>query len=227
MSGLTVVAADLQKKVINWLPEGVAFAASPVVPQPGASSTEVEHLTQATESRCNEYLTGRHCLRQALQQIGVEAEMLLPDADGVPQLPDSTLGSISHSRGLCVAVASLSKDFDYLAIDLEKTNRLSAAAMARVLHTDEVDWCGGDQRKGSLLFSMKEAFYKAQFPHWRSVGNFKDLALRVDESNFTASATYLASSFPAQLRDTVKAFRFRYDVVEDYVAVACWHRIVY
>lgn len=225
MIDLTVVAADLQKKVISWLPRGVAFSASPVLPQASVSATEVEHLTQATEHRRNEYLTGRHCLRGAMQRIGAVAGTYPPDADGVPQLPVSTLGSISHSRGLCVAVASLSEDFDYLGVDLEKTNRLSAAAMARVLHPDEVDWCGGDQFKGSLLFSMKEAFYKAQFPCWRSVGNFKDMAIKVDESSLSASATYLASTFPAELRDTVKTFSFRYDVAGDYAVTVCWRRL--
>ncbi|MGJ8651654.1 MAG: 4'-phosphopantetheinyl transferase family protein [Opitutaceae bacterium] len=226
MSELAVVAAELQKKVINWLPQGGAVSVSPVLPQANARSDDVEHLLQATELRRNEYLTGRHCLREALQQIGVAAGTLAPDTDGVPQLPDSTLGSISHSRGLCVAVAGLTEDFDFLAVDLEKTNRLSAAAMARVLHPDEVDWCGGDQFKGSLLFSMKEAFYKAQFPRWRSVGNFQDMAIRVDESNLSASATYLASTFPSGLCDSVKAFSFRYDIVSDYVVTVCWRQLV-
>ena len=41
----------------------------------------------------------------------------------------------------------------------------------------EMDWVQGSTRLASLVFSAKEAIYKAYYPHFRHPANFKDVRL--------------------------------------------------
>ncbi len=168
--------------------------------------------------RQREFASGRVCARQALEARGIAAVELLPDADGLPNWPAGSVGSISHSRGIVMAAVALEDDLSLIGLDLEKTNRLSEAAMRRVVHPLEECFVGGDQVNASILFSLKEAFYKAQFPRWRTTGNFHDLALRVDADAGRAEVLELAPRFAPEL----SGLNFRFRLVGDYVVSLCW-----
>ena len=168
--------------------------------------------------RQREFATGRLCARRALDLLGVGVSGLLPDADGVPQWPEDVAGSISHCRGVAMAVAACSTDCRLLGLDIEKINRLSAGAINKVLHPIEEGFAGGDQLKASILFSLKEAFYKAQFPKWRAVGNFRDLGLEVDLADGAAKIREMDARFNSELL----RLRFRFRVVGDYVLSLAW-----
>ena len=169
-------------------------------------------------SRQREFAAGRMCARRALDLLGVVTSGLLPDADGIPQWPEGTVGSISHCRGVAMAMTAKSVDCRLLGLDLEKTNRLSAGAIKQVLHPVEQIFAGGDQQKASILFSLKEAFYKAQFPKWRAVGNFSDLALEVDLAKGFAKICKMDSRFNPELM----GLRFCFRIVDDYVVSLSW-----
>ncbi|MGJ8639332.1 MAG: 4'-phosphopantetheinyl transferase family protein [Opitutaceae bacterium] len=205
-----------------FVPFGVSAHSELVSSHFPSVAEEVSHLGGAVQSRIDEFNTGRYCLRTALAERGLSEPVILPDAEGVPILPDCCLGSISHSRGLCVAVACSRSDCKYLGVDVEKTNRLSEAAAKRVVHTEEASWVGGNQKKASVLFSLKEAFYKAQFPAWRCCGNFHDLVLEVDEAFQTARVVTLSGAFPSKLCGESSALNFCYRFVGDYVVSLCW-----
>ena len=98
---------------------------------------------------------------------------------GVPQWPKGFTGSITHSRGLCGAVAAKTDVSLCLGLDFERTGRLSTSAAKRVIHPLEASFAADYEQGATLLFSLKEAFYKAQFPQWSAKANFKDLALSV------------------------------------------------
>ena len=144
------------------------------------------------------------------------------DADGVPIWPSGTVASISHSRGLCGAVAASTDDIISLGLDLEKTNRLSPRAMERVVHPLEVSVVGDSQLLGSLLFSAKEAFFKAQFPVYGAQPNFKDLALQIDDASKQMSVREVALHLPEDLREAACRMQFRYQFFGDYVVTLCW-----
>jgi 4'-phosphopantetheinyl transferase EntD len=218
----TVALADGARDTLaDMLPSSVVSAVQLVSVQSVVFPEEMLHLIDATSHRRNEFATGRRCLRDALTALGEGSVALPPDADGLPMLPVGYLGSISHSRGLCAAVAAPAAKRTYLGLDIEQTTRLSVAAMKRVVHPLEVAWVGNDQRKASLLFSMKEAFYKAQYVDGRCTGNFHDLALEVDEMNQTAKVIYISTHFTAQLIQDAPRLKFRYGMVEGYVLSLC------
>lgn len=145
-------------------------------------------------------------------------------ADGVPVWPDEWLGSISHSKGVVGALVAPVPHCQLLGFDLEHTDRLSPAAMARVVHPAERSWVAGNQQRASLLFSLKEAFYKAQFQRWRQPANFHDLALVVDEALRSARVQWIGDCFADELRGAVEQLNFRYALNGKMALSMCWLR---
>lgn len=176
----------------------------------------------AVSARRNEFIGGRRCARAALADLGQAAVALPADADGVPIWPTGWMGSISHSRGLCCAVAAQTAVLAGLGLDLEKTNRLSSRAMERVVHPAEAAFVGESQRFGSLLFSAKEAFFKAQYPVWGAQPNFKDLAFLIDSTNQALAVVEVADYLPETLKTAATRMQFRYRFLGDYVVTLCW-----
>ena len=215
---------ELQSALQALLPVKVGCAVQQVASEAEAFqyAEEGSHLANAVLARRNEFISGRRCARTALAHIGQASCALPADPDGLPIWPSATMGSITHSRGLCCAVAASADKMMHLGIDLEKTTRLSARAMERVVHPLEEATVGEDQALASLLFSAKEAFYKAQFPAWGAQPNFKDLALQIHSNTQQLSVLKIASNLPIQLRDATHRMKFRYQFVGDYVVTLCW-----
>ena len=216
-SGKTI--AQLREAAHLIVPMGAAFEVAIIDQRATDLLPEERKLIESwAPSRQREFVTGRMCARRALDLLEVDASGLLPDADGIPQWPEDTVGSISHCRGVAMAMVAKSVDCRLLGLDLEKTNRLSAGAIKQVLHPIEEIFTGGDQLKASILFSLKEAFYKAQFPKWQAVGNFSDLALEVDLTEGTAKIREMDARFSSELM----RLRFCFRIVDDYVISLSW-----
>jgi 4'-phosphopantetheinyl transferase EntD len=215
---------QLHVALLEMLPTGVTASVGRVSDQDRAFqySHEAQHLANASLARRNEFIAGRHCARAALAQLGHQPCAMPADADGLPIWPSGTLGSISHSRGLCCAVAAFATDHASLGVDVEKTNRLSPAAMARVLHPFEANEIGNDQVLGSLLFSAKEAFFKNQYQVWKAQPSFKDLALKIHTESQHLSVQEIAAHLSKPLRDATLRMQFRYQFLSDYVITLCW-----
>ena len=224
--GLVKTALDSQLSVvIDQLLPDQAFAQSVLI---GADSIS-EHVQDQQNvrnwaiSRQEEYRAGRCCAREALATGGFAGvNELRADEDGLPEWPEGVLGSITHSKGLCVAVVAGDSQLGLLGVDLERTDRIGAAAMKRVIHPREADFARDDQRKASILFSLKEAFYKAQFARWRIAGNFHDLALDVDVAAGGAAVREISPHFGAELVDSADELRFRFGLFANYVVSLCW-----
>ena len=216
-SGKTI--AQLREVAHLIVPMGATFELAIIDQRATDLLPEERQLIESwAPSRQCEFVTGRMCARRALDLLGVGASGLLPDADGIPQWPEDTVGSISHCRGVAMAMVAKSVDCRLLGLDLEKTNRLSAGAIKKVLHPIEEIFTGGDQLKASILFSLKEAFYKAQFPKWHAVGNFSDLALEVDLARGSAKIREMDARFNPELM----RLRFCFRIVDDYVLSLSW-----
>ena len=188
---------------------------------------EEKHLSKAVLKRRNEFIAGRCCARAALARIGVESCALVPDENRVPKWPTGIVGSISHSGRLCCAVAAHSDNIAYLGVDIETTTRISRGVIKRVVHPLEVDFVNDDQARGSLIFSAKEAFFKAQFPTWKAWPNFDDLAFHVDTSIGQLKVIKIATHLPSGLRAAVEDMQFRYTFFNNYVLTLCWLEKIY
>ncbi|MFP4069717.1 MAG: 4'-phosphopantetheinyl transferase family protein [Verrucomicrobiota bacterium] len=175
-----------------------------------------------SESRRGEFLSGRACARAALARCGARAVSVLRDVRGLPQWPRGFVGSITHCKGLCAAVAAPVETAAMVGLDIERTDRLSPAAIRRVVHPAEADWVRGERWRASLLFSLKEAFFKAQFPSLEISANFRDLAVEIDLEGGRASCGEAGSHLEAVATDFAARGEFRFVTAGPHVASLCW-----
>ncbi|MGP9017030.1 4'-phosphopantetheinyl transferase family protein [Streptomyces sp. BR1] len=141
----------------------------------------------AVERRRREFATGRACARRALAALGAPAHGPLPrDARGAPVWPNGTLGSITHCTGYRAAVAARADEALALGVDAERRPRpLSERATNAITTEWEARQLLRLQRElghpwSMLLFSAKEAVYKAWHPHARRPLSFRDAEVRID-----------------------------------------------
>lgn len=148
---------------------------------------EAQAIERAVEKRKIEFALGRTAARAALSAIGVAPGPLAPNADRSVDWPPEAWGSITHADGMCAAIAALRRDHAGIGIDAEVRGRVRRDLWQHIATPLEIAWfdAAPDARvaaeRATLLFSAKEAFYKAQFCVSRAWVGFHDVTLRCDE----------------------------------------------
>jgi 4'-phosphopantetheinyl transferase EntD len=102
--------------------------------------------------------------RELLVQLGLPPSPLPKSPRGMPVWPDGVLGSMAHDSSLAVAAAALSRDFVCLGIDVEPAEPLPPDLLDLVATRREREKIELDPYGGRLLFTAKEAVYKAVYP---------------------------------------------------------------
>ena len=155
---------------------------------------EEQFIVRAVEDRRSEFVTARRCARTALARLGYAPVALRPGEAREPQWPDGVVGSITHCAGYRAAAVARSCELAGIGIDAEPSGPLPPAvldmvtsrqeqAMLRALRRiDESTWWD------RVLFSAKEAVYKAWFPLTRRWLAFEGVCLSIDPGTgcFTA-----------------------------------------
>ena len=132
----------------------------------------------ASAQRLAEFATGRHCARVALRALDADLAGMpvLRDARGAPLWPSGTVGSITHCAGWTGAVVARSRGSRFgrgvaaIGLDAEPIAPLPAGVVEVVASVEEREALArlGAERPGipwdTLLFSAKEATYKAWYP---------------------------------------------------------------
>ncbi|MCA6059379.1 4'-phosphopantetheinyl transferase superfamily protein [Thalassolituus sp. ST750PaO-4] len=148
-----------------------------------------QKIATASPVRQASYLAGRQAARQALQMAGECGGFNIgSDAGGCPQFPPAVVGSISHVRtGECIeAVCLLARTTSArsLGVDLENimSRDIAAAVFNQVCDASEKLLLKSNLNFTenvalSLIFSVKEALYKALWPEVRQVFDFTDVAV--------------------------------------------------
>ena len=150
------------------------------------------------EARRVFWIGGRVALRAALDAAGLPAHApILATAQGAPQLPAGSIGSISHKTGLAVAVAAADGEPSFtLGVDLELVRPLRADLAARILTDGErADLPPpGPARDAHLLraFSAKEAIFKALSPRVGRFIGFHEAEIRFEASGGLTARLRLA-----------------------------------
>ena len=172
--------------------------------------------------REQEYCLGRYCAQKAIQALNpkIDSSEIESSPHGFPIWPNGITGSISHSKGLCLSAVGKSLDYQGIGIDVEQFNRIKERSLERIIHPEEEAQIGNDLKKATLLFSIKEAFYKAQFPLYKSPLNFKDIALDYDFTSQTAELRWLAGKSPISKLDYAN-WIITYQIIKDTCFVLC------
>lgn len=174
-------------------PAGVsAFEAQGPYPADTLFDAERVSIAHAVGSRVHEFVAGRACARKALAQLGIPPMPIPAGPDRAPIWPAGFTGSISHTQGYCVAVAAkMQKEHGIraLGVDVEQTGKVGAELWPQIMREAEIDrLCslGETERavSATLIFSAKEAFYKAQYALTQSWVDFDDAEVEILQDSF-------------------------------------------
>ncbi len=169
---------------------------------------ETRSMGRAVEKRRREFITGRACARRALQQLGIAPTPIPSGAHGEPLWPPGITGSITHCPGYRACVVARVADVASVGIDAEVNAPLPEGVLEEVAFGPERALTGIHRglHLDRLLFSAKEAIYKAWFPLAGRWLGFEDVELSVELSTRTFCARLLVPGPPV---DGVPLSEFR------------------
>lgn len=130
---------------------------------------EAPAVARAVPKRRREFALGRACARAALAKLGHPGAIVGRQAAGAPVWPPGFAGAITHTRGLAAALVGRAGDFAGLGLDAEWAGGVDAPLARRLFADSEIALLAGmdaAQRRiaATLLFSAREAYYKAFHP---------------------------------------------------------------
>lgn len=171
----------------SGLPEGVGqyFTTSFVGLEVLTTAEQFLLTNLSAQKRINDFSTGRFCARQALAQIGIAEVDILRKNQHEPLWPEGIVGSISHSGRMVGAVASKSESIKGIGLDIETIGGVKAN-MWRLLFTGNEQTFLTQQNDTALystiFFSIKESFYKMQYPLLQAEPDFLDAEIQMRDN---------------------------------------------
>jgi 4'-phosphopantetheinyl transferase EntD len=154
-------------------------------------------VARSVEKRRREYVAARACARAALAALGLPPAPILNGERGQPLWPEGLVGSITHCAGYRACAVARATQLAALGIDAEPDEPLPEGVLARVARSEERPMLAELARAAPavswerLLFSAKEAVYKAWFPLAACWLGFEDAVLTIDPRAGTFHARLL------------------------------------
>ncbi|HEY3956792.1 MAG TPA: 4'-phosphopantetheinyl transferase superfamily protein [Streptosporangiaceae bacterium] len=127
-------------------------------------------IAQAVGKRRREFTSVRVCARRALAALGQPPAPLVPGGRGAPRWPDGITGSMTHCDGYRGCVVARTADLASVGLDAEPNDvlpdRVERVVMlpAERAHIAALAAAAPGVCWDRLLFSAKEAVYKAWYP---------------------------------------------------------------
>jgi 4'-phosphopantetheinyl transferase EntD len=131
---------------------------------------EEKIIARAVEPRRREYAAVRSCARACLNRLGYPETPILPGIGGAPTWPAGVLGSMTHCAGYAAAAVGRLPRIRAIGIDAEPDAPLPDGVLELIATAAERDRLTATRPEADgpnwdrLLFSAKEAVYKAWFP---------------------------------------------------------------
>ena len=155
---------------------------------------EFEQVAHAIEKRQREFLQTRNLARELMSLLGVPAQPILAEPDRAPRWPTGLVGSLTHNDTHGAVSLARSGTLHSVGLDIETQGRIedrlwdhlftqNEQLALRALPAEQI------QHEATAIFSIKEAFYKYQFPLTKSWVGFQDV-----EVEKIASAQYQISA---------------------------------
>ncbi|WP_406648518.1 4'-phosphopantetheinyl transferase superfamily protein [Aliisedimentitalea scapharcae] len=170
---------------------GVAVT-DPQAQAPAPMAEEIAGLSpRAIDKRRREFAAGRHAVRIAMAQIGVPAAPVRVGSDRAPIWPDGIVGGLTHTTTCAIAVVGRRAPVHSIGVDVEEDTPLKEKLLSEICLPREQVWLASQAdplRLAKLIFSAKEAAYKAQYPYSRTVFGFSGMETEWDlaQGRFTA-----------------------------------------
>lgn len=134
------------------------------------------------KKRRNDFVLGRAAARLALIGAGIRnPSPVLQGSGREPVWPQKIVGSITHCGPWAIAAVANNKSVEAVGIDLEDAQDVPHGEIAGTVCNDsEREWVfasGDNQLKLAMIFSAKEAIYKALYPLCKKFFDFHAVEL--------------------------------------------------
>ena len=182
---------SLDARLTGLFGEGCRTRVSPTdsgIDESHLAKSEIAVIARAVPKRRREFSAGRKLAQVLLAELGAPPAPLLPDSDRCPIWPKGFRGSISHCAELCAVVVSADDRVRSVGLDIEPSVPLEARLVERIARPEELAGLDAQERgaRAKILFSIKEAVYKCQFPISRAFLGFHDVEVELEEDHFCA-----------------------------------------
>lgn len=152
---------------------------------------EFIYIAQAVVQRRREFALGRFCARKALQDLGFPSQAIPRNQDRSPQWPEGVVGSITHVAGYAAAATGFADQVAALGIDAERIGQISEPLEHLIFDQEERTWLASRSRGArsalaTVMFSAKEAYYKAWYPITERFLAFHEVRILIGKSDFVA-----------------------------------------
>lgn len=156
-------------------------------------------VKKSVVKRRAEFLAGRYCSLKALAMVGEFPEFIPVGKQREPIWPETTLGAISHTTACATTVVTKDPEVKGLGIDIE--NLVNTDTMEKICSHIMPKEAGTileqegltQEEVFTLVFSVKESFFKAAYPQVKRYFDFdaveilsfdqdkKEITFRVEE----------------------------------------------
>ncbi len=163
-------ACSLSLRALDAALQGVTLA--PALPKT---------MRNAARRRQLSFIGGRLCAERALAQHGASDAVVGQGSAGEPLWPATLRGSITHTDTSAHAVVLAGEQWSGIGIDSELVAATGDEIVAVCCTaTERRSWFGSvpDPLRATLLFSAKEAYYKAVYPSVRGFVDFTEVEVR-------------------------------------------------
>ena len=160
---------------------------------------EIDDYREMGQTRRDSFSSGRYCVRAVQTELGVPSQGI-ERIERAPIWPQGYTGSISHSPSLAVAV--LSTSLTGVGVDLERQGRVTGKIWPKVFIEEEAAWlAAAPEFCADLMFSAKEAGYKAIYPLGQRFIGFHEARIEIDLARQQFRIKYLGSHTANKLLD--------------------------
>jgi 4'-phosphopantetheinyl transferase EntD len=167
---------------------------------------EAAQIAKAVPRRQAEFAAGRACAHRAMEALGHPRVPLLRGEDRAPVWPEGLTGSITHTdQWAAAAIGRLSDGIAAIGIDLEPAEPLPPDLWSSICTDQERAQFSGlsPAIAARLVFCMKEAAFKCQFPLSRTLLEFMDLQIVSGPEDGTFAAIFRRDAHPFRCGDRI------------------------
>lgn len=137
-----------------------------------------------SKKRRGQFILGRVAAHRAFEQLGEKIHPILKNNDDAPVWPPGLLGSIAHCDDIGIAAAAKTGAIHSIGIDFEKVSDRPLKVLSRIANTKEeafVKKTPNPEQNALILFSVKEAVYKALAPLLKRYIGFLEVEISFED----------------------------------------------
>ncbi len=166
---------------------------------------ERDAIARARDKRAREFATGRYLARCAMADLGVTAASIRRAEDRSPVWPEALLGSLTHAGDVAIAAVTQAGAVRGVGIDLEEADRVTEPLFGKLFTAAEREALAlwerppGRECLAAVMFSAKEAAYKAVYPQVGKFISFHEAEVDVDWPQRTLRVRYIGDHQPNRI----------------------------